>query len=468
MKSISSLEDQELCEDPYLIDDGLFEQAMTAPDGIPQDVLDKIDAIDQGLEAFGQLCHVAEIVASNESFDAATISVARIAMEAIKKPLGIFDHEAIVTVEAFTSKGISIEGFTDTLKAIWDAIVRTFKAIRTAVMNLIRGSKVKAHAGVVQQIAHDVKVAKEEAKVQKSNPEASAAVQIFKPSADHLTIRIKEAAKHFAYLGTEITPGMLIAQTGGLNKALSRLDHMSDQMVKSATGMRTFVDNLDGKVLTGKSHGALGSDAATLAKDGMNSYFHGIYDAFTQGGDLKKHAKLLLEKNAVAFNRVTPDSIRHLDGFTRGIVIFAYCTAGNTMRELAYRFFITPEEEVESEKVVVEFNNLAEFEVYCEAVHTTFEDYMRIIKDYESRCTSVFSIQDKTLEKMDVHLRSLQSNQRDLKLYIEACREIARVSSVAMHALNSFMMIGERSLYDHSSLLRALHTLMKPQTHTGQ
>lgn len=464
MNSIPSLEDLQLCEDPYLIDDGLFEQAMSTPSGIPQDVLDKIDAIDQGLEAYGQLCHIAEIVASNESFDAATIAVARVAMETIKKPLGIFDNEAVVAVEAFTAKGISVEGFTDTLKTIWDAIVRTFNAIRNAVMNVIRGSKAKAHAQVVQKLSHDVKVAKAE----QSKPQAEAPVEVFKPSAEHLTIRIKEASKHFAFLGEDLKPGMLLAQAGSLNKALSRLDHMSEEMVKSATGMRAFVDNLDGKVLTGKNHTALGPETSVIAKDGMNSYFHGVYGAFTQGGDLRKYAKELLEKNAVPFNRVTPDSIRHLDGFTRGITIFAFCTAGNTMRELAYRFFISPEEAVESDKVVVDFKSIEEFEVYCDVVHTTFEDYMRIIKDYESRCTSIFSIQDKTLQKMDVHLRSLHANQRELKLYIEACREIARVSSVAMHALNSFMMIGERSLYDHSALLRALHTLMKPQEHTGQ
>lgn len=461
MKSIFSLEENVVNEDPYLIDDGLFEQAVTAPSGVPQDVLDKLSAIDQGLEAYGQLCHIAGIVSSNEKFDPATIAMARIAMESIKKPLGIFDTGAIVAVESFTSNGISVEGFSDTLNAIWQAIVRTFKAIRDAIMGLIRGSKVKQHAAAVETIVQDVKVAKQQAKAQ---PQA----EVFKPTATHASIRLREAAKHFAYLGYQLKPMMLISQASSLDKALGKLDHLSSDMVKSATGMRTFIDGLDGQVLTGKDTSAMSPESNKDAKTAMNAYFHGILNTFSKGGDLRKYADVLLEKNAVPFNKVTHDSIMHLEGMTRGITIFAYCTSGETMRDLAYKFFISPEEQVDAEKIVVEFDNLNDFELYCEVVHSTFQDYVRITKDYETRSNQIFAIQDKTLQKMDTHLRSLNKNQRELQLYLASCREITRVSSVAIHALNSFMMVGERSLYDHSALLRALHTLLKPEATESQ
>lgn len=463
MKTILSFEDEVEQQHPLLVDDGIVEQAISTADGIPADVLEKLDAIDQGLEAFGTLCHIADVVASNESFDPASIAVARIAMEAIKKPLGIFDHEAIVAVESFTSTGISIEGFTDTLKTIWQAIVRTFEAIRKAIMSAIRGSKAKAHAAAVEKVVGDIEDLKAEAK--KENKEV-----VIEPAPEHILLRIRHAAKHFAFLDESqvLKPLVLVQHAHTLNKSLSGLDTLSSDMEKSSTGMRRFIDNLDNKVLTGKNRAALGKEATTEAKAAMNEYFHGIKTTFTDGGDLKKYAQVLLEKNTIPFNRVTPGSIAHLPGMSRGIVIFAFYTAGETMQDLQYRFFISPEAEVNADNVKVDFNSVAEFDLYCASVHTAFEDYIRINRDYETRCNRIFSIQDETLKKMDKHLMNLQRDQESLRVYIASCREIARVSSVAMHALNAFMLVAERSLYDHSSLLRAMLPLFKAEATESQ
>jgi hypothetical protein len=262
--------------------------------------------INQAMESLQALHKLRQIFAKQQHkpVSKSAIKIGKLALERIKADVGIFKNNLVVAQECFTEDSVSLEGIKDIARSIWDAIVRTFKALWDTFTSLIgMNSSRKTH----EQAKNDLDNVKNHIKENKSKIK----------SADSKSVRMvaQRVMQPFDYLGDQVSLSDLIGELKHIMASVKITDGSIMNLEVANMNMAESVRKIREQGVTDGS-----TDGILMAMGFFSSY---VKQEFTQA-NTEELLDLLKEKMPEEAERADKNTMRTLLGVTRGYKLVAY------------------------------------------------------------------------------------------------------------------------------------------------
>lgn len=424
--------------------DGLM---MPEGNGIPLDTQEKLDGIELGFEAIAALERIKSIL-SNKTLDKTTLKLSRIAFEDIKNQVGIYNDGTLISMECFTNDTVALEGFTAFIEAIWDAIVRTFKAIWESIRSLFGSSEIKAKEKQAEEIVKDYKTPQTEKAPAHTGHEAPPILSKVEVSG------FQTIAKHFQYLGDKIKVADLISEIGKIRKSILGCEEMLKALEVANMNMDVAVDRFQ----------TVGIDEKSLNffETGNAAYYDAILDNLAKSEDLGSYKKELDEKLSIDYHSVDRQSVRNLDGLSRGSKVFAFhLKEHDEDTACKFLFLNNVNSETNASVTLDEEYTSQELIVLGECLADTLKE-LREFKDlYQSKSTRMINMQNGTLKKMQAFIEKGVHAGENVNSGLKFFQLVVRSLQKATITLSTFDSALQQSLLDHSDMNTYLYKKWK-------
>lgn len=434
--------------DTYSSDDSLTSittDGMLVPDnfGDTDDIQEKLEGIAAGMEAIASIGKIIQVARNTATHSPALIKVTNIAIEEIKNSVGIFSNGVIVAAECVNDTSISIEGLGDIITSIWNAIVRTFKAIWDSIAGLFTKTKAEVNKSAAQKAVIDLKAAVTVTK----NKEIT--------TPEVLVGELEFLSRAFAYMGKDFTIPNLTIDAQKLAKTITQCSQLVNSIELANMNMLIAVEKFNKEGVQDSS--------ARFADESIQVYYRGISSVFDESNELDHYKKELMEKLSIDYNTVDRKSVRCLNGLTRGVKIFAFHMKDVVKDGIEYHFFITQDNMKETQSIASQFVFDPNAEVsycYAEQALSAQEELVFLIELYQRKFTHIRQLQERVLKDMGnyIHHNNLEEQNNAVTERMRIYQDVTCALGKASSTINSTIHLVQRSADDHSHLLKYLVT----------
>lgn len=393
----------------------------------PVDIQEKIDGIELATESLAKLIDIRSTVSKTSQPEAITIKMANIAVEDIKKQLGIFDDGKLICTESFTENNISQESFGSMLKTIWETIVRTFRAIWEAVMRMF-GKK-------TSQAQRD-KVSKAAEKVNETDPKQLKALTV--TVTDDISKRDTHS-EHTVVPTSGIEPTKVepvatapldnvekfSSPTGGLGFLGNRLKlrdliHHLEEIQKNYKKLSTFADRVEvcSVMLAGIAHRMPSElpegerfDNEMLDKINvfLESYSKIPTTFMIKTESISKYWREIHVKTGLDANQVDKNNCFVLDKFTFGRQFYLFSKSSQNTSSVTeqdtFKWFKFVSEHKES-NCSVNLITPEQFDEYCTKIISIMDENDKIVDNVKTSCERAFKFQEEAMNKLSKSFNS--------------------------------------------------------------
>lgn len=428
---------------------------------VPQVILERLDGLNSAFEAYGTLCAIQELVKDKEVIDPVSKRLAKIAIENVKLSLDIFKDGTTIAVESMDDSCISVEGFKETLKGIWDAIVRTFKSIWVYINSFFKSSKQKAN---LQEAKDVVSSAVSDIKKAASNDSAPTSEQKETTGVDSvLTEKFKIAIGRFGFMKDPITLADLLEQLAMLEATISSCSTLTKSLEICNVNAIEAVKELE------RSNGQLTDSVNGYAASIVVSYFDAIGSCFNNHEDIYPYREQVKEKFSLKYHELNKQTTGALTGFTRGVKIFAFQENKQQVDDILYKFIITKEPTDSKEQLnKLYFTSLEEVQEYGEGVATLLDSLIDLIAQYEVSSKRVYNSNETLLEKMDKAIIASGNDNALVQRHLGIYKAIINVLGTTVTSLNTFIVAVDKSATDHLDLLKTSYPIIKATVESSE
>lgn len=437
----------------------------TEPQSLVDEIQERLEGIELGFEALDSLSRISSAFKKGMKPSKSAMKIGLLAVESVKKSTGIFSHPDVIATECFNGDQVSMEGISSMMRSVWDAIVRTFKAIWDAVHRLIKSIRNKDRKSAIDEIIENVDK-KEDPKTappasheetvhnvpENSVPEKQPAA---KPEKEEIDL------SNFRYLGSRIDTDVLIKE---LQKMISSAQsaHQLVKIIENSTlGFEAGVNDFERKGIT--------EETIYTVQYAVRSFLEIPEKLFTPAKDFDEFKALLKEKLNVDYYNVDRDSLRELDGLTRGDRIFFFGLKNTEFKEIEnsdnwFKTLVVDGSTRTWKNKDTSFDSLVfpgQIKQYANALLLA-NDEVRKLNEFYERCAAFNERNQVTLMKrMGLFLQTIdpnaehgEVNSRDRIMVYKA---IVYNLNKMMSSLNQCIISLERSREDHFTLLKKLH-----------
>lgn len=362
---------------------------------LTDDLTEQIEGIELGLEAMQDLNNIEALYKSDKSN--VTQRIANIAVEDIKKKLGIFNSETIISTEAFDGK--SNGGFTELLRTIWQAIVRTFRAIWNTITGLFKRRGSEQQKEKVEHVIEKVKESPvdKHKKVELSNVATSTIPSGVSPAVIAET-GYSEEIRGFEFINKQLRVHDLIKNMENVGTVYGKLENMMHRIVTASAALEDVVRALPSELPDGE----FGSEIKKLINTAILTYVSIPNHGLTIADDLHRHREEFQHKTGISFNSVETGSVFKQDGFIGDQQYYMYATSfggdlAGIEESVRWRTFVSNRAGGNAKLVCV---NADEFEKYGAAFIKVSDNNSKVLDAFESTSKGVHTIQDRTVQTL--------------------------------------------------------------------
>jgi hypothetical protein len=420
------------------------------------ELLEYLNGIECGLEAIQATHGLLDVLARCKPEDKHSARMAAISFESIRRSTynsGYFD---MVAVEAFNENGIALEGVKTFIQSVWDAIVRTFKTLWDRLMSLFKTAKVDKTVEIVEKTVHNVdQEIKERIKAVKHiEPEAAPVnTSTTEPKeVKHEPIGFQSIAHHFSYMGKDITLNDLLLELQKIKKTIDAVGSIALSVERANMNMQEAVKQF--------SRSGIRGNGSSYASRAINNYYESVTRGFIKGGDLQPYREELMQKLSVPYNRVDREYTYHLDGFTRGVKIFAFMSRSSGAERLedsTFKFLITKDTINEAVGDSIRIKDLEHVSVYGHEVLRALTGYQHFNKELSDISGHIVRMQQGLLNDISVYARLAEGSERETVERFQYYREVTRALVAMGLDLIRFDATCFNTVSDHSKLLQYIY-----------
>ena len=320
-----------------------------------------------------------------------TIKIGHLALESIKKDTGIFLSGAVLSMECFTEETVSIEGFTDTIKSIVDAVVRTFKAvweqIKRFIDAIVRGlgfEKQKRKMEDVKASVVEIKKLKEKkaTKIPKEKKEALA--------------HVDSALLPFRHLGVELTEDILTNEL-----------HLLQKTIKDCANLLLTLDvcnvNMADSAYTMHERG-VSKETLHQANYAAGAFYRQMGTQFQTDHSIEAYSKVIEQKLGISMDIIDKSRVKSIPGLTRGNKVFVICKILKGNEDTDYQIVNVNEHEPRG-KVTMKTSSLDHLLNYATSCQTTLDDYADVLATYANKNQSIQASQGKIVQSLSALIK---------------------------------------------------------------
>lgn len=387
--------------------------------------------IEQALESLQTLEKLRQIFKKNQGrpLSKSTIKIGRLAMERIKSDVGIFKDNLIVAQECFSEDSVSLEGIVDIAKSIWAAIVRTFKAIWNALTDFFSTRQSKVNRSEAKKNHENLKAA-----VHQITDERALQIQERKVS--------REALRNFRHLGEKAEITDLSAELVKLLKSIKIADGAIINLEVANVNMAEAIRRMKAEDFSEEA-----TNGVFLAMGHYTSYIKDTFDH----GEKSKLVDLIRSIDSGNSDKIDVDTIRFMDGISRGMGIVAYMYALDH-QETTYhiRKVSLSDDEPNMEMPFPTGQALIH---YSELVVKASEEGLDLKNHFEGKVKSIIGHQKTLLSGLDLLFQMEYFENRDStenKDVIEFAQKVTRSLNKFSMDMTMIVRTLEVSVLDHT------------------
>lgn len=427
-----------------------------APDDAESSVLyEQLNGIDCALEAIVST-HLLIDKLKQKPNDRFTVRMAAIAFEDIKRSVGFNEPTDIIAIEAFSDNGVAMEGLKSFIDSIWDAIVRTFKALWNGLLSLFKTNKIDKTVEAAEQTVSDVdKDIRERKHSPKAKPTQASSASNHSTAVKEVKASLtasESVIKHFSYMGKKITVSDLLTELQKTKKTIDAVGSIALSVERANMNMREAVKQFASSGITGKGN--------SFASKAVNCYYESVTRGFTKGGDLHPYRDELLQKLSVPYNKVDREYTYHLDGFTRGVKIFAFMTAISgveTLEDSTFKFFISKDSGNELSDDDLTINDLEQVSAYGHEVVRTLTGYQHFNSELSDISGHIVRLQQGLIDEISVFAKHAEGSEKETVERFQYYREVTKALVAMGYDLLRFDKACANTAFDHSKLLQYIY-----------
>lgn len=429
----------------------------TEPMSMMGEIQSKLDGIEMGMESIVSLTRIRDALKKSMKPSQSAINIGSLAVESIKRSVDIFSHPDIVSVECFRENEVSLEGLDNVIKTIWDAIVRTFKAIWDNIHYVIKYITGKDRKQQVEEIL------KANDQSQKENPNAEISPERVAEAFEESAKNTQTVMTPFAFLGKTVT--------------LSQISSLLELLMKSTRACLEWIRTIE-EITMRFDH-----SVTMFEKGGINDstlkeiryatrLFLEIPEKLLGNDRLEPFQKELREKLNVSYHLVDNSTVREFIGLTRGDRVFVFRMKdrddeGVENAEHWFRLFRVNGYDYEintgSPELKCELSQ-ASIDQYGQKLLRANEDISYLNRLYEKDASFFQKRQQELMDRMGKYLQRIDPdeetgdgvNSRDrVMVYRTVTHSLSRMIS----AINTCIVDFERTREDHFQLFKAVAEL---------
>lgn len=358
-----------------------------------EDVSDELRGLEVAFEQIESLSKIRGIVAKyrDRGLSRSSVKLANIATGSVRKTLKLNDIPKQVCMENLSemdSVNVSLEGISDIIRRIWEAIKKTFEYIWNKITYIFRSQKrvINDQVAVSKKNEAEAKKVVDEIKTGKKEEPAKSFI------TDYLSL---EALSH---LDKEVNDGDLFNAMDQLNQNYKKIEGI---IVELAIGADSITDdivyllhNLDEQ----KALDKLGDKLETFFDNTINKYIEATFQVpgIINTGDLAEAG--------MDISTLDLGSIRTIDGFINGgIVYFARNKTGNVGL-----FNIVPIKERTPNRPLseIKYLDLDSLELFCAHVKSLVANAAVLEHVYETKVKAIKELVSKDMKACNDFIRN--------------------------------------------------------------
>lgn len=285
----------------------------------PQPYDSNVDAMVGGIEAAMESLQALQKLKAafqkqkNRKPSKSSIKIGMLAMERIKDSVGIFDGQLIVAQECFTEDSVSVEGISDIMRSIWDAIVRTFQAVWDAITRLFSSSTDSKTKKQAKDSYENVKSAVKSGKSAKSTENKNDNTDV--KSDDGSFLLPYEVSQPFRYIGEDPRLTDLKEEALKLLLTVKIVEGTIQNLQVCNVNVQDFIQKM--------RHREIKPDDYSGVHQAMGFFQSYLIDHFDKGGEAEI-LEYIKQSYPDQVDNVDRTSLRTLNGLTRGNVVTAF------------------------------------------------------------------------------------------------------------------------------------------------
>jgi len=371
----------------------------------------------------------------NKKPSKSSIKIGMLAMERIKDSVGIFKDELIVAQECFTEDSVSLEGITGIMQSIWDAIVRTFKAIWDLISSLFVTSTHNQSNKEAKQARDTVK----------------AAVRSNK-APDQEVLLPQMVSQNFRYISEDPQVKDLQGEAELLRNTVKIVEGVVQNLEVCNVNVADFIQKL--------RHREIGPGDYSGIHQAMGFFQSYLIDNFSTSNeaDLLKYIKDNFPEQA---DKVDQKTLRTLNGLSRGkrVIAFMYDIKGDDTN--IYVNIIHPDKLDGAAKIRVP--DSSDSLSYCELVvdlTTKTLDMMDVFKVKTGKITSTQKAMLSNLNDM-FKMYSQDPDSEDMAILLNFAQSVTKSMTGFLKDMVRVVRVVEVSALDHSRVSSAISKAYK-------
>lgn len=378
-----------------------------------------------------------------------SIKIGMLAMERIKETVGIFDGQLIVAQECFTEDTVSVEGITDIMRSIWDAIVRTFQAVWDAIANLFSSSadsKVKKEAKTsYENVKNAVKAGNSPKSAQKPDEPAV-------KSDDGSFVLSMDVSQPFRYISEDPQLSDLREEAVKLLTTVKIVQGTIQNLQVCNVNVQDFIQKM--------RHREIKPDDYSGVHQAMGFFQSYLIDHFERGNEteIQEHIK---QNYPDQVDNVDRTSLRTLYGLTRGsaVTAFMYDLRGDDTN-IYLDVYQKPKAEGSAK---IRVTDSSEAVTYCEVNLDLTTKTLDMMDHFNRDIGKIIGSQKAMLANLKdlFKMYSVDSADEDYKLVIQFAQAVTTSMSKFMKDMSRVVRAVEVSALDHNRVAAAISRAYK-------
>lgn len=403
--------------------------------------------IEQALESLQTLHKLRKIFAKqqHQRVSKSAIKIGKLALERIKNDVGIFKDNLIIAHECFTEDTVSLEGIKDIARSIWDAIVRTFKALWDAFASLIQINKSEKMHTQVKNDAQNIKVQMKKIKTDPDVEKEAGPRRV----PFHVT-------QPFSYLGGEISLNDLIGELKHIMTSVKIADGAIINLEVANMNMAESVRKMRDEGITQDS-----TEGVMMAMGFFSSY---VKQDFIQANTDELYT-LLKSSDSEEAELADKQTLRTLNGVTRGHKLVAYMHALDRENTQVYiRKLTSQPTEV---KVSMEYPALENMLDYMENLVKVTEQWRELWTHYEVKAKKIIGHQKALLASLQTLLsieKFENGRDEDSVNMLQFARSVTNSMIKFSHDITIIVRALELSALDHTKVSSYFNRSLETKT----